>query len=132
MALPDKQPSPDIDRSLVIEFVPQPPALPARSAVEEMEDARAGRGFLAGKSRSFGRLCGEARRAAVEGTAEVAFRLRTMRSRPEMRVRSLKQRVGSLKQEDPLRLLGMITAAAFVCGIIARIWRSESDESRRK
>jgi len=125
MALPEKQASTEIDRSVVIEFVPQPPALPARSAVEEMEDERARRGFLAGKARSFGSVCGQAKRVMGERTAQVAFRLRTMRLRAEMRMRSL-------KQEDPLRLLGIIGAGAFVCGVIARVWRSESHESRRK
>jgi hypothetical protein len=125
MALPEKQPSADIDHSVVIEFVPLPPALPVHSAVEEMEDERPGPGFLTGKGRSVGRLCGEAQRVVVERIAQVAFRLRNMRSRAEMRVRSL-------KQEDPLRLLGIIGAGAFVCGVVARVWRSESYESRRK
>ena len=125
MALPEKQPSPETESSVVIEFVPPLPELPTHSAVENIKDERRRQEFLTGKGRSIGRLCGEAQRIASGRAGDVAFRIREMRLRAEMRVRCL-------KEEQPLRLLAIIGAGAFACGVIARIWRSESYESRCK
>jgi hypothetical protein len=35
-----------------------------------------------------------------------------------------RERARSLKRERPLQTLGMVAAAAFVCGVALRIWRS--------
>ncbi len=124
MALPEKQPAADVESPVVIEFVPPLPQLPARSVVQNKENEHRSGEFLNGKAHSVGRLCGQAQRAAVDSAGRIAFRVREMRSRAEMRLRFL-------KQEEPIRLLAFIGAGAFVCGCIARIWRSDSYEPRR-
>ena len=37
-----------------------------------------------------------------------------------------RERAGYLKRERPLQTLGMVAAAAFVCGVMLRIWRSRN------
>jgi hypothetical protein len=76
-------------------------------------------GLVCATGASVGRIYGQAQMRARITYGDAIATMQRLATRARERARSI-------KQERPLHALGMIAAAAFVCGVALRVWRSRN------
>lgn len=123
MALPAKKER-DLHRTDVLEVVPPSLKLPPVPSDCEPGKITTGRKpaseNVAVATEKIGTLCGQV-------SARVELTLHDLSNRTLRFSREMQQKAGRIKDDNPLKALGLIAGVTFVAGIMLRIWRSQKN-----